>query len=269
MGKRGDYQRTPAQAGYARATHIIALLVICLCYVSFNAIAATQNRLITPQTSKNIPNTVIHDYIPASVKAANKKKAEQRLQDWQTFITTHRGKPELELIVLVNRYFNNLGFIDDQDLWKSIDYWATPYEVLREGAGDCEDHAIAKYYTLRKLGITDDQLQVAFVRATPKTGLANTINADHMVLLFTPQQPDTSKQQEIKLVLDNLTSEITNLSESSYYELGYSFNTRGVWLWKDNTHAIVYGGPDVIENWRLLRQRFTLQLPVRTAALKE
>ena len=52
----------------------------------------------------------------------------------------------------MNRFFNNIRFRSDQKTWGKEDYWALPREFLNRGIGDCEDYAIAKYITLRRLG---------------------------------------------------------------------------------------------------------------------
>ncbi|WP_237707120.1 transglutaminase-like cysteine peptidase [Pseudoalteromonas sp. BSi20652] len=47
-------------------------------------------------------------------------------------------------------------------LWKQNDYWTTPLETLGRGLGDCEDYAIAKYISLRALGVIDDKLRLIY-----------------------------------------------------------------------------------------------------------
>src|SRR4030095_3727354 len=49
----------------------------------------------------------------------------------------------------VNRFFKRrIVFADDAQGWHTDDYWASPLETLQQGAGDCEDYAIAKYFSL-------------------------------------------------------------------------------------------------------------------------
>lgn len=43
---------------------------------------------------------------------------------------------------------------------KNFDYWATPRETLKSGAGDCEDFAIVWYYKARELGFKAEQLAI-------------------------------------------------------------------------------------------------------------
>jgi len=78
--------------------------------------------------------------------------ARQRVEEWQQLIEDNKNLPEQEKLNLVNAFFNaNVQFIDDQALWDKKDYWATPIEALSVGGGDCEDYAIAKYFTLKQL----------------------------------------------------------------------------------------------------------------------
>jgi len=43
------------------------------------------------------------------------------------------------------------------------DFWASPLETMRSGAGDCEDYAIAKYVALRQAGLAPADLRVIIV----------------------------------------------------------------------------------------------------------
>ncbi|WP_350563201.1 transglutaminase-like cysteine peptidase, partial [Psychrobacter sp. CAL346-MNA-CIBAN-0220] len=80
----------------------------------------------------------------------------------------------------VNDFFaRNLRYQTDILLWKQNDYWATPLETLGRGLGDCEDYAIAKYISLRALGVSDDKLRLIYVKA--KIAGTNKTQA-HMVL---------------------------------------------------------------------------------------
>ena len=81
----------------------------------------------------------------------------QRLQQWPVLIDRLQGRSIQRQLAGVNDFFNQLRFVDDIDIWHVEDYWATPFEFLGVGAGDCEDFAMAKYLTLRELGVPDDQ----------------------------------------------------------------------------------------------------------------
>lgn len=269
MGKRESYRRISSAFHCGWGVFLLTLLALCYC-LSANA-ARPDNRII-PKIPKASPHTITsNNTISVDTRADKNKNGNQRLHEWQLFIQNNRGKPSRELVALVNAYFNRLSFIEDVNLWRQDDYWATPYEVLREGAGDCEDHAIAKYFTLRSLGIPNEQLQIAFVRVKRKVTdnnetIANLKSGEHMVLLYIPPRVGSQDDNQA-LVLDNLSDRIVTISDSIDYELGYSFNSEKVWVWKDNTQAIVYGGPGIIENWRKLQERYAKQLPTVTASV--
>ncbi|MFX5464767.1 transglutaminase-like cysteine peptidase, partial [Acinetobacter baumannii] len=83
-----------------------------------------------------------------------------------------------------------IPYKSNEDVWGQRDYWATPIEFLTKNAGDCEDYAIAKYYTLSKMGISIDKLRLAYVKAIR-------LQQAHMILTYYE-----SSQQE-PLILDN------------------------------------------------------------------
>ena len=77
------------------------------------------------------------------------------------------GFSDVEMLDLVNRTVNStLTYRSDRAIWGVGDHWATPVEVARKGAGDCEDFAIAKYWLLRSLGVADERLQMVVLQDT-------------------------------------------------------------------------------------------------------
>ena len=118
----------------------------------------------------------------------------------------------------MNRFFNRqLRFIDDRQIWQQNDYWATPIEALVKGAGDCEDYSIAKYFTLRRLGLPSDKLRITYVKALQ-------LNQAHMVLGYYPS-PTADPW-----VLDNLVNEIQPASQRTDLLPVYAFNAEGVYF---------------------------------------
>ena len=76
--------------------------------------------------------------------------AQGRIEAWNQMLQGETRQPEREQLTAVNRFFNQqLSFRDDTRIWRQTDYWATPVESLVKGAGDCEDYALAKYFSLR------------------------------------------------------------------------------------------------------------------------
>jgi hypothetical protein len=53
--------------------------------------------------------------------------------------------------------------------------WLSPLEVLRLGAGDCKDYALAKYFALRQAGIAPERVRLVIVHNKPR-------GEDHMVV---------------------------------------------------------------------------------------
>lgn len=153
----------------------------------------------------------------AEKRYGNLGPARQRILDWSDLIQRSGELPEKDKLTAVNRFFNaKLRFVDDQRNWGQNDYWATPIEALVKGAGDCEDYSIAKYFTLRRLGIPAEKLRITYVKAL-------NYNQAHMVLTFyaTPTADP--------LVLDNLISDIRHASQRKDLLPVYAFNAEGLY----------------------------------------
>ena len=132
------------------------------------------------------------------------------------------GKDDAAKIKAVNDFYNQrLAYMEDIDNWGQLDYWASPLESLGKGAGDCEDYAIGKYFTLTSLGVPHARLRMVYVRASI-AGAANGFVA-HMVLAYYPT-PEAEP-----LVLDNLKPEIHLAGERPDLAPVFSFNAEGLW----------------------------------------
>lgn len=173
--------------------------------------------------------------------------AVEGLTAWQGMFRTVSQSPENARIEAVNRFVNQrIRFVDDNQNWGQNDYWATPLETLHKGAGDCEDFAIAKYFSLLALGVAPSRLRLTYVRATViRDGTA--AYAAHMVLAYYPQ---TGREP---LVLDNLVDAIHPASGRPDLRPVFSFNTEGLWEQIGATAASV--PLDRLSRWRDLLQR--------------
>ncbi len=169
--------------------------------------------------------------------------ARQRLVDWQALMDNGKAIPESEKLQRVNDFFNrNIGFVDDQLLWQKKDYWATPVEFLYTGSGDCEDFAIAKYFTLLEMGVDEAKLRITYVKALQ-------LNQAHMVLTYFT---DTHAEP---LVLDNLTSAISPATVRHDLQPVYSFNGSGLWLAKVKGSGRQIGDAEQLNAWADLKRR--------------
>jgi len=142
----------------------------------------------------------------------------------------------------VNDFYNQrLAYREDIDNWGVQDYWASPLEGLGKGAGDCEDYAIGKYFTLTTLGIPHAKLRMVYVRASI-AGAPNGYVA-HMVLAYYPT-PEAEP-----LVLDNLQPDIHPAGERPDLLPVFSFNAEGLWQGVGSIRA--NGDPLVrLSKWR-------------------
>lgn len=168
--------------------------------------------------------------------------ARERLQAWQDLLQNSHQRPEQEQLQAVNREINRqVRFSDDSALWKRRDYWATPVETLAKGAGDCEDFALAKYFTLLQLGIPQEKLRITYAKALD-------LNQAHMVVTYY-EAPDAEP-----LVLDNLVDVILPASQRKDLALRYAFDARGLYAMKRGVLKRV-GETGELPSWQGLLER--------------
>ena len=130
------------------------------------------------------------------------------LTSWQRFLDGLRDRPVLERITAVNDFINRVRYREDGDNWGIGDYWAAPGEFFASG-GDCEDYAIAKYYSLRALGFPIERLKIVVLydhrRELPHAVLSVTWNGD-------------------ELILDNFGQSLSRWAEAPHYKPIYAVN---------------------------------------------
>jgi predicted transglutaminase-like cysteine proteinase len=151
-------------------------------------------------------------------------QSAQKFHDWQKLVadTEAISSPDKQL-QKVNDFWNrHIQFMDDWAAWGQEDYWATPMESLGHGKGDCEDFAIAKYFTLLSAGVEMSQLRLIYVKAQ-MGGPGSNITQAHMVLAYY-SEPDAEP-----MILDNLLNEIRPASRRKDLTPVFSFNGQGLW----------------------------------------
>jgi len=163
--------------------------------------------------------------------------ARQRVLIWYQLINDSNNARPLEKLELVNNFFNRLAFVNDSELWGQEDYWATPLQMLSSNGGDCEDFSIAKYFTLRKMGIPEERMRLTYVKALQ-------LDQAHMVLTYFPT-PESEP-----LILDNLDTEIRPSSERTDLLPVYSFNGNGLWLAKKQGEDERVGRSARLSRWQ-------------------
>lgn len=193
-----------------------------------------------------IPHAGVVDFDPGLLRYIADKwgqDAQKRLLEWQAVVRGLRrqagggaltAKIELDWVEAVNRYWNRVPYADDYPHWGVQDYWATPVEMLASNAGDCEDYAIGKYFTLKELGVPVQKMRITYVRK------ANW-NQPHMVLAYYAQ-PDADP-----LILDNLDKDLLPASKRPDLEPVYSFNDDDLWTTRSSDPV---GKSSQIRLWR-------------------
>ena len=172
--------------------------------------------------------------------------AKDRLTHWRGMMTNpkNRSLSDRQKLDLVNDFMNQTRFISDREHWGKEDYWATPIEFLSTNGGDCEDFSIAKYFTLRALGVPDDKLQITYVKEI------KVFNVAHMVLAYLAT-PDAEP-----VILDNINKTIQPASSRTDLLPVYSFNGSGLWLAKQQQgRGQSAGSSDRIGHWKDLQTR--------------
>ena len=181
----------------------------------------------------------------STLTTAEKKygsEARGRLLAWQQLVNTEKESDELKKIRQVNLFFNTVPFLADAVHWGKSDYWATPIELLASAGGDCEDFAIAKYFTLRMLGVADKKITLTYVRALK-------LDQAHMVLTYYPS-PGAEP-----LILDNLFDTVESASKRPDLLPVYSFNGSGLWLAKQRGQGKMVGSSNRLQRWQDLLSR--------------
>jgi len=171
---------------------------------------------VTPDVSAAAP---VNPRLAGSVQ--NRKHRCQRRnrlscnrRKWQAFLASQQGSKGLELLTAVNTYMNRAPYIIDPVNWNLPDYWATPNEFFLKD-GDCEDYAISKYVTLKRLGWPLDSMRIVVLRD-------ENLRVAHAVL--------SVQWQGESYILDNQVDRVMPHMKILHYRPVYSINETGWWL---------------------------------------
>ena len=210
------------------------ILLISFTIISFSSI------FLIASKNFNITDSQLN-----SIERKYGSSAKTRVEAWDSMIESSKNESLLNKIKNVNDFFNQITYKTDAAHWKQKDYWATPFEFMGTGAGDCEDYAIAKYFSLIKLGIPDDKLRITYViykKANSRFEQA------HMVLTY------YHKTGAEPVILDNINRRLELASKRDDLKPVYSFNASGLWQAKTKGEARV--GNNELKSWKDLMSRF-------------
>ncbi len=134
----------------------------------------------------------------------------ERLEGWQAFVRETAAPGESVRQPGEDRLLR-IPSVTDLAHWGVEDYWATPSESLASNGGDCEDYAIAKYFTLKELGVPIARLRLVYAKTWQS-------REAHMVLAYYPDP------RSDPLILDNLQGSIQSASDRPDLIPVYTFN---------------------------------------------
>ena len=173
------------------------------------------------------------------------QRAALRGRAWLAIMANAGDASTADKLAKINSFFNQLQFIDDSKLWGVENYWATPIEFIGVNGGDCEDFAIAKYFSLLELGIADEKMRITMVKSL-------TLNQYHMVVAYYPTPG------AVPLILDNIDGEIKPADQRNDLLPVYSFNGKQLWLNKEKGQGVLAGKSQRLKRWSNLNQRMGL-----------
>ncbi len=151
------------------------------------------------------------------------KQSLQNFNAWQGLMQSSSNASADEKLNRINEFVNRrIAWGEDKNIWGQADYWATPIETLGKGAGDCEDFAILKYYSLIDLGIPTIKLRLVYVKAQ-NVNFTDSGTQAHMVVAYY-DSPDAEP-----LILDSLITSILPASRRPDLKPVFSFNSEGIY----------------------------------------
>ena len=186
----------------------IKYVVILLSLLALVVFAGTSTRFFVPE---NLVDNFSKEYGEQAVRRLNSLllKMEELIK-----------LPEDQIVISVNRFFNQLEYCPDIKTWNKKDYWASRLEFLGRGQGDCEDYAVAKFLTMAQLGVPEGKLFLTYVKAVGYP------DAAHLVVTYY-KEPGT-----VPFVLDNYIKEILPATQRPDLIPVYSFTASDLYIQK-------------------------------------
>ncbi len=134
-------------------------------------------------------------------------------EKWNAYLSGLKGKRALTMVREINARMNKAKYITDSNNWGKKDYWASPGEFMSR-FGDCEDYAIIKFLSLKKLGFKEDQLRVVAVKDM-------NLKVGHAILVVFLDGKT--------YVLDNQIKQVVEAATIRHYQPVFSINNSTWW----------------------------------------
>lgn len=151
----------------------------------------------------------------------NKSQILKRIDNYEKLKNKIKDFSTIRKLSHINSFYNKILPQHDKQKYGINDYWSTRKEFLVSGKGDCEDYAIAKYFSLIEVGIPKEKLYLAIVKVKGAP-------TDHMVLLY------LKDKKTIPLVIDNLSFKVVPLSKRKKLIPIVIFNENDSYVLKDS-----------------------------------
>ena len=164
--------------------------------------------------------------LTAACRAAPERCPSRAARAWSRLLHSLDGAPTAVQLREVNRFVNGWHYRTDADNYGRSDYWATPLEFFHR-SGDCEDYVIAKYRSLRELGIPAERLRMVVVQDLVR-------DLPHAVLAV--------YQGDAVYILDNLTPAVLRQEQVGNYLPYYSVNESARWAHTAPDAVVVTSG---------------------------
>lgn len=137
------------------------------------------------------------------------------IYDWKDNLKKMQNMSFEQKLIQVNRYINQSSYIVDPVNWGVKDYWASPGQFLVRD-GDCEDYAIAKFMSLKYLGVDENNMRIVIL-------MDQNLGVIHAVLaVYDPKRKNY-------WILDNQIQDIMPDYAIYHYMPIYSINESNWW----------------------------------------
>jgi len=220
MKRARDRRRTTAQSAGKSAIIVTTLIAATAAFSTHNAADASSysptGLFLTAEkrSSKLSAFSKWNNAIRRYYREARKTRHLGSIRRWHRFIREARRLPRAAQIHAVNRFVNKFRYRTDDRIYGRTDYWATPRQFFAYG-GDCEDFAIVKYLTLKKLGWRMSRLRLVVLIDRRK-------RQAHAVLAV--------YHRGKRHILDNQYRRVMRDTQITHYRPVYSINERNWWF---------------------------------------
>jgi predicted transglutaminase-like cysteine proteinase len=133
---------------------------------------------------------------------------------------TLRDLAPAEQVAGVYAYFNAVKYKEHDPANCGVDCWKSRLQFLAQREGDCGDHALAEYFTLKRLGFKERDLQL-IVAQMP--GFEDSFKGGHVVLRV--------RTDDAYYILDNRRTGLADLSGLRKYKILAGMNAESVQIY--------------------------------------